>query len=67
MPYYDQFTLGGFQELSGYANEQFRGNQVAFGGLIYYRQLATLTPPLGRGIYLGGSLEVGSIAIPWTS
>lgn len=61
MPYYDQFTLGGFQELSGYANQQFRGNQVAFGGLIYYRQLATLTPPLGRGIYLGGSLEVGSI------
>lgn len=61
MPFYDQFTLGGFQELSGYANEQFRGNQLAFGGLIYYRQLATLTPPLGRGIYLGGSLEVGSI------
>jgi NTE family protein len=61
MPFYDQFTLGGFQELSGYANEQFRGNQVAFGGLIYYRQLATLTPPLGRGLYAGGSLEVGSI------
>ncbi len=61
MPYYDQFTLGGFQDLSGYANEQFRGNQVAFGGLIYYRQLAALTPPLGRGIYLGGSLEVGAI------
>ncbi|MEA3275165.1 MAG: patatin-like phospholipase family protein [Pseudomonadota bacterium] len=61
MPFYDQFPLGGFQDLSGYANEQFRGNQVAFGALIYYRQLATLTPPLGRGIYLGGSLEVGSI------
>jgi NTE family protein len=61
MPFYDQFTLGGFQELSGYANEQFRGNQVAFGGLIYYHQIATLTPTLGRGIYLGGSLEVGSI------
>jgi len=61
MPYYDQFTLGGFQELSGYANEQFRGNQVAFGGLIYYRQLASLKPPLGRGVYLGGSLEVGAI------
>ena len=61
MPYYDQFSMGGFLELSGYANEQFRGNQLAFGSLIYYRQLATLTPPLGRGIYLGGSLEVGSI------
>ena len=61
MPYYDQFALGGFQELSGYANDQFRGNQVAFGELIYYRKLATLTPPLGRGIYLGGSLEVGAV------
>jgi NTE family protein len=61
MPYYDQFTLGGFQDLSGYANEQFRGNQLAFGGLIYYHKLASLTPPLGRGIYLGGSLEVGAI------
>lgn len=61
MPFYDQFTLGGFLELSGYADEQFRGNQVAFGELIYYRQLATLTPPLGRGIYLGGSLEVGAV------
>jgi NTE family protein len=61
MPYYDQFTLGGFLDLSGYANEQFRGNQLAFGGLIYYHRLATLQPPLGRGIYLGGSLEAGSI------
>ena len=31
MPFYDQFSLGGFQVLSGYANEQFRGNDVAFG------------------------------------
>lgn len=61
MPFYDQFALGGFQNLSGYATEQFRGNQVAFGALTYYRQLATLTPPLGRGIYMGGSLEVGSV------
>lgn len=61
MPFYDQFALGGFQRLSGYASEQFRGNVVAFGGLTYYRQIAALTPPLGRGIYLGGSLEVGSI------
>jgi len=61
MPFYDQFALGGFLNLAGYANEQFRGNQLAFGGLIYHRQIATLKPPLGRGIYLGASLEVGSI------
>ena len=59
MPYYDQFPLGGFLKLSGYANEQFRGNEYAFGSLVYHHQLTTLTPPLGKGLYLGGSLEVG--------
>ena len=59
MPYYDQFPLGGFLKLSGYANEQFRGNEYAFGSLVYYRRLSTLTPPLGKGLYVGGSLEVG--------
>jgi NTE family protein len=61
MPYYDQFPLGGFLELSGYANEQFRGNEYAFGSVVYYRQLASLPPPIGRGLYLGGSLEVGRL------
>lgn len=59
MPYYDQFPLGGFLSLSGYANEQFRGNDMAFGSLVYYRQIAALPPPLGRGLYLGASLEAG--------
>lgn len=59
MPYYDQFTLGGFLNLSGYANEQFRGNDMAFGALVYTRQIASLPPPLGRGLYLGASLEAG--------
>jgi NTE family protein len=59
MPYYDQFPLGGFLKLSGYANEQFRGNEYLFGSLVYYRRLTTLPPPLGKGLYLGGSLEAG--------
>ena len=59
MPYYDQFPLGGFLKLSGYANEQFRGNDVGYGALAYYRQIASLPPPLGRGLYLGVSLEAG--------
>jgi NTE family protein len=59
MPYYDQFPLGGFLKLSGYANEQFRGNEYLFGSLVYYRRLTTLPPPLGKGLYLGASLEAG--------
>ena len=61
MPYYDQFALGGFLHLSGYANDQFRANQFAFGSLTYYRLITALPPPLGRGVYLGASLEVGEL------
>ncbi len=61
MPYYEQFDLGGFLRLSGYANEQFRGNEVAYANLVYKRQISTLTPPLGRGLYMGGSLEYGRL------
>ncbi len=59
LPYDEQFALGGFLHLSGYANEQFRGNDVAFAALSYYRQIASLPPPLGRGLYAGASLEMG--------
>jgi NTE family protein len=59
MPYYDQFPLGGFLKLSGYANEQFRGDRMAYGNIIYYRRVTTLPSPIGRGLYLGGSLEIG--------
>jgi NTE family protein len=59
MPYYDQFALGGFLRLSGYATDQFRGSDMAFGSLTYYRQIAELPPPIGRGLYLGGSFDVG--------
>jgi NTE family protein len=59
MLYYDQFPLGGFLNLSGYANQQLRGNAMAFGALTYYRQIASLPPPIGRGLYLGVSLEAG--------
>jgi len=62
MPYYNQFKLGGFLQLSGYANEQFRGNQMAYGNLIYQRQITELTPPLGRGLYVGASLEYGHLS-----
>ncbi len=62
VPYYDQFALGGLFKLAGYANEQFRGEDMAFGSLIYYRRLAELQPPLGRGLYVGGSLEAGYLS-----
>jgi len=61
MPYWDRFALGGFLNLSGYNNDQFRGDQVAYGNLVYYRKIAAIPAPLGRGLYVGGSLEVGRL------
>ncbi|MBB1075415.1 patatin-like phospholipase family protein [Rhodoferax sp. 4810] len=59
MSYDNQFPFGGFLKGSGYANEQFRGNDIAFAAVSYYRQIASLPPPFGRGLYLGASLEAG--------
>ncbi len=59
MSYNNQFPFGGFLKGSGYANEQFRGNDIAFAAVSYYRQIASLPPPFGRGLYLGASLEAG--------
>ncbi len=61
LPYYDQFALGGFQRLSGYAVDELRGDRMAFGSLTYYYRLTHLKPPLTRGVYVGGSLEVGTL------
>ena len=62
MPYYDQFAQGGFLNLSGYETDRFRGNRAGLGSLTYSYRIASLMPPLGRGVYLGGSLEIGVIA-----
>lgn len=53
--------MGGFLKLSGYANEQFRGSRLAYGNLVYYRRISTLPSLIGRGLYLGGSLESGKV------
>jgi NTE family protein len=55
----DQFTLGGFQQLSGYRPDQLSGNAVLFGRLNWYTRL-TDTPVFARGFFLGASLEAGN-------
>ena len=54
------FSLGGFQQLSGFRNDEFRGNYLALGRVVAYRLIGTL-PALGRAVYLGGSLEAGNV------
>jgi NTE family protein len=55
----DQFTLGGFQQLSGYRPDQLSGNTVLFGRLNWYMRLSQ-TPVFARGFFVGASLEAGN-------
>ena len=57
LPPYDPFLLGGFLRGSGYRMDELVGSRVALGRTVYSYKFAALPPPLGRGLYLGASLE----------
>ncbi len=59
----EEFSLGGFQQLSGYRVGQVVGNYLAFGRLSYYRRLP-YNPGIARALFVGGSLELGNA---WTN
>lgn len=61
LPFYDNFTLGGFQHLSGYRTAQLNGQYKAFGRLVYYERIGRLPKAAGDGIYIGGALEAGNV------
>jgi len=54
------FNLGGFLQLSGLRTDQVSGNYLGFARAVYYHQIGNM-PLLGRGIYVGGSLEGGNV------
>jgi NTE family protein len=62
LPDYDQFSLGGFLQLSGFKTFQLYGSELAFGRLVYTYQLQR--GALFKGTYLGGSLEYGRVGDP---
>jgi len=55
----DEFSLGGFQRLSGYRVGQVSGNYLAFGRLSYYQRMPW-NVGVARAMFLGGSLELGN-------
>lgn len=55
----DEYSLGGFQQLSGYRVGQVIGNNMLFGRLTHYRRLK-LNPGIARALFAGASLEVGN-------
>lgn len=61
IPYYDEFTLGGFLSLSGLREQQLRGQQVFAAHAIYLEHIGNLPSVLGNGLFIGGSLEGGNV------
>lgn len=61
LPFYDEFTLGGFLSLSGLRQEQLRGQRVFAAHVIYLQRLGSLPSVLGHGLYVGASLEGGNV------
>lgn len=55
----DEYSLGGFQQLSGYRTGQVAGNYLLFGRATYYRRLP-YSFGFARGLFAGGSLEAGN-------
>jgi NTE family protein len=64
LPVYDAFKLGGPERLSGLNLDQLTGSHYNLATLSYYRQYASLPSQIGRGLYLGFSLEAGRINDP---
>jgi NTE family protein len=57
IPVYDPYRLGGFLEGSGYRFDELSGREVYLARSVYTYEIAPLPPPIGRGVFLGGSLE----------
>lgn len=61
LPLVESFPLGGFQNLSGFADRQFLSNRNAFGRSVYAYQLMG-GGAVAKAFYVGGSLEAGRIS-----
>jgi NTE family protein len=55
----DEYSLGGFQRLSGYRVGQVVGNTLAFARLGYYKRL-DIQPGVARAVFAGGTAELGN-------
>jgi NTE family protein len=59
LPSYDLYAIGGLFNLSGYRVNQFQGQSIALGRLMYYNRVATVG--LIGNVYAGASLEAGNV------
>jgi NTE family protein len=61
LPFYENFALGGFLNLSGYPFGGISDQYSGLARLIYYRRVAGSGSPLLGSLYAGGSLESGGV------
>jgi NTE family protein len=61
-PVFDQFSLGGFLQLSGYRPGELLGDSVRYGRLSYSQNLPINQSLFGSRIYAGIAIEGGRIA-----
>jgi NTE family protein len=61
VPFYDEFTLGGFLSLSGFHYDELRGKQSASLKGIYYYQVMDKLTSFVQGVYVGGTVEGGQV------
>ena len=55
------YQLGGFLQVSGMQTNELTGARTALGRVMAYKQISSLLPQLGSGVYVGGSLEAGKV------
>jgi NTE family protein len=65
LPVFEQFQLGGPLRLSGLYLDQLTGYRYQLAAVSYYYRYSSLPSQLGRGIYVGMSLEAGRVDDPF--
>ena len=61
-PIYDQFSLGGFLNLSGYGRDELRGQHYNLIELVYFHRVSgNFEALLGIPVYAGASFEAGNV------
>jgi NTE family protein len=66
LPAYDAATLGGFNELSGFAQNQLSGDDISYAGLRIEKIIGRLPMGLRGDMRAGVALEAGKVGTPYT-
>lgn len=61
LPAYDQFSLGGFLNLSGLSKDQIRANHTLLTQLIAYNEAWKIKKAFINDIIIGASIEAGAV------